>query len=38
MEMGVGYANRDPARRANIRDAIEEFAPFGLVPGFIYMS
>ncbi|WP_128090557.1 hypothetical protein [Ensifer sp. 1H6] len=38
MEMGVGYANRDPARRANIRDAVEEFAPFGLVPGFIYMT
>ena len=38
MEMGVGYANRDPARRANMRDAVEEFAPFGLVPGFIYMT
>ena len=38
MEMGVGYANRDPARRANIRDAVEEFAPFGLVPNVIYMS
>ena len=38
MEMGVGFANRDPARRANIRDAVEEFAPFGLVPGFIHMS
>lgn len=38
MEMGVGHANRDPARRANIRDAMEEFAPFGLVPGFIYMT
>lgn len=38
MEMGVGYANRDPARRANIRDALEEFAPFGLVPGLIYMT
>jgi hypothetical protein len=38
MEMGVGYANRDPARRANMRDAVQEFAPFGLVPGFIYMT
>ena len=38
MEMGVGYANRDPARRANIRSAVEEFAPFGLVPNVIYMS
>ena len=38
MEMGVGYANRDPARRANIRDAVEEFSPFGLVPGLIYMT
>jgi len=38
MEMGVGHANRDPARRANIRDAVEEFSPFGLVPGLIYMT
>lgn len=38
MEMGVGYANRDPARRANIRDAIEEFSPVGLAPSLIYMT
>ena len=38
MEMGVGHANRDPARRANIRDAMEEFSPFGLVPGLIYVT
>lgn len=38
MEMGVGYANRDPARIANIRDAVVEFAPFGLSPGLIFMS
>lgn len=38
MEMGVGFSNRDAARRANIRDAIEEFAPFGLVPGLIYIT
>jgi len=38
MEMGVGFANRDPARRANIRDAIEEFSPVGLVPGLIFMT
>ncbi len=38
MEIGVGYANRDPARRANIRDAVQEFSPFGQVPGLIYMT
>jgi hypothetical protein len=38
MEMGVGFAKRDPARRANILDAVQEFAPFGLLPGLIYMS
>ncbi len=38
MEMGVGYANRDPARRANMRDAVQEFAPFGLVQGLIYVT
>jgi hypothetical protein len=37
MEMGIGYASRDPARRANIRDALGEFAPMGLRPGLIYM-
>jgi hypothetical protein len=37
MEMGIGHANRDPARRANIRDALGEFAPMGLNPGLIYM-
>ena len=38
MEMGVGYATRYPARRANMRDAVQEFAPFGHVPGLIYMT
>jgi hypothetical protein len=38
MEMGVGFANRDPARRANIKDVILEFAPFGLLPGIIFVS
>jgi hypothetical protein len=38
MEMGVGFANREPARRANIRDAIAEFSPVGLVPGLIDMT
>jgi hypothetical protein len=37
LEMGIGHANRDPARRANIRDAVEEFLPVGLAPGVIYM-
>lgn len=38
LEMGVGFANRDPARRANILDAVQEFAPFGLLPGLIHMT
>ncbi len=38
MEMGVGFANRDPARRANIADAIQEFSPFGLTPGVIFVT
>jgi hypothetical protein len=38
MEMGVGYANRDPARRANMRDAVQQFSPFGLVSGLIYIT
>ena len=38
MEMGMGFANRDPARRANIKDVILEFAPFGLLPGIIFVS
>lgn len=38
MAMGVGFANRDPARRANIRDSLQEFAPFGLIPGLIFMT
>ncbi|MFZ7090755.1 hypothetical protein [Primorskyibacter sp. 2E233] len=38
MEMGVGFANREPARRANIIDAIAEFAPFGLASGLIFID
>lgn len=38
MEMGVGFANRDPARRANIVDALAEFAPLGQTPGIIFES
>ena len=38
MEMGVGFSNRDPARLANMMDAIEEFAPFGLTPGVIFVT
>jgi len=38
MEMGAGFANRDPARRANMTDALAEFAPFGLVPGVIFLT
>lgn len=37
LEMGIGYANREPARRANIRDVVEEFLPVGLATGLIYM-
>lgn len=38
MEMGVGFASRDPARRANLLEAVEEFSPFGLTPGLHFMS
>lgn len=38
MEMGAGHADRAPARRANIADAMQDFAPLGLTPGIIYMD
>jgi hypothetical protein len=37
-EIGVGFANRDPARLANLADAITEFSPFGMTAGWHFMS
>ncbi len=38
MEMGAGFANRDPARRANIEDALDDFAPYGLSAGLLFVT
>jgi hypothetical protein len=37
-EIGAGFANRDPARQANLEDAIAEFSPFGMTAGWHFMS
>ncbi|MFW5642184.1 MAG: hypothetical protein ACOCY0_05410, partial [Roseicyclus sp.] len=37
-EMGAGHGLRQPARLANLADAIAEFSPFGLRTGLHFMS
>ena len=36
--MGAGFRLGDPFRRANLRDALEEYLPFGLEAGIIFMT
>lgn len=38
MEMGVGFSQRIPARLANLRDAVREYAPFGLASGVHFVE
>jgi hypothetical protein len=37
-EMGAGFRHGEPARRANLRDALEEYLPFGLQAGMIFAT
>jgi hypothetical protein len=37
-EMGAMNALGNPARVANLRDALDEYLPFGLAAGFIFMT
>lgn len=37
-EMGVFHHLRQPQREANLRIRLEEYLPFGLKPGFIYVT
>ncbi|MDP3417839.1 hypothetical protein [Falsiroseomonas sp.] len=36
--MGAGFRHGEPARRANLRDALEEHLPFGLHAGVIFAT
>lgn len=36
--MGAGFRHGEPARRANLRDALEEHLPFGLQAGVIFAT
>jgi hypothetical protein len=36
--MGAGFRHGEPARRANLRDALEEYLPFGLEAGVIFAT
>jgi hypothetical protein len=37
-EMGAMNALKDPMRRANVRDALDEYLPFGLTAGVIFIT
>lgn len=36
--MGAGFRHGEPARRANLRDVLEEYLPFGLGAGVIFAT
>jgi hypothetical protein len=36
--MGAGFRHGEPARRANLRDVLEEYLPFGLTAGVIFAT
>lgn len=37
-EMGAGFANGEPFRRANLADMLDEFLPFGLTAAALYQN